>query len=188
MKNEEQPAEEQNQQESCQQAGQENGAEEREPTLEERCKAEICPACAVKKEADDIRLRALAEMENFKKRLQREKEEQFKYAEEDVLADLLPVLDNLELAIRYAGDDPACKNLLTGVVMTQKIFLDILAKHGLTPVGTPGEKFDPELHEAVAEDVRDDMEPGLVSTLQQRGYRLKERLLRPAKVTVSKSA
>ena len=103
-----------------------------EPTPEEpenlqaRCEAEICPSCTVKAEADDIRLRALAEMENFKKRLQREKDEQMKYAAENVLADLLPVLDNLELAIQYGSKEAACRDLLTGVEMTRKIFLDVL--------------------------------------------------------------
>jgi len=150
------------------------------------CREKVCPACTVKAEADDTRLRALAEMENFKKRLQREKDEQMKYAAETVLADLLPVLDNLDLAIQYGGNDAACKGLVTGVEMTRKIFLDILKQHGLTPVGETGEAFSPDLHEAVAEEARGDMEPGRVATLHQRGYRLKDRLLRPAKVSVSR--
>ncbi len=157
-------------------------------SLEDRCRAEVCPSCKVKLEADDIRLRALAEMENFKRRVQREKDEQVKYATEKVLGELLPVLDNLELAIRYGSKDAACSDLLTGVTMTQKIFLDVLRQHGLIPVGEEGEPFNPELHEALAQEVRDDMEEGCIATLHQRGYLLKERLLRPAKVVVSKKA
>ena len=160
-------------------------APEEPENLQARCEAEICPSCTVKAEADDIRLRALAEMENFKKRLQREKDEQVKYAAENVLADLLPVLDNLELAIQYGSKEAACRDLLTGVEMTRKIFLDVLKQHGLVPIGEEGEIFNPELHEAVARAPRADMEEGHIAQLHHRGYQLKERLLRPAKVSVS---
>lgn len=159
--------------------------EEAVPSLKDRCRAEICPTCAEKAEAEDIRLRALAEMDNFKKRMQRERDEQIKYAAEPVLHDLLPVLDNLELAIRYAGKDEACRDLLTGVSMTHKILLDAVKQHGLVPVGGEGEAFNPDLHEAVAQEPRQDMPPGHITVLHQRGYTLKERLLRPAKVSVS---
>ena len=163
--------------------------QESEPfDLHQQCERLICPSCTVKTEADDTRLRALAELENVKKRLQREKEEQVKYAAENVLADLLPVLDSLDLAIQYGSQDPACASMLTGVSMTRKLFLDALKPHGLAPVGEPGEPFDPEVHEAVAHEARDDMDEGCVASLHQRGYRLKERLLRPAKVSVSRKA
>lgn len=154
-------------------------------SLADRCKAEICPTCPVRAEAEDTRLRALAEMDNFKKRMQREKDEALKYAAEPVLADLLPALDNLELAIRYAGKDEASKDLLMGVVMTHKLLLDVVKQHGLVPVGEEGEAFSPDIHEAVAQEERNDMPPGHVTALHQHGYKLKERLLRPAKVSVS---
>lgn len=159
--------------------------EEGQASLKDRCREEICPSCAEKAEAEDIRLRALAEMDNFKKRMQRERDEHIKYAAEPVLQDLLPVLDNLELAIRYAGKDEACRDLLTGVAMTHKILLDVVKQHGLVPVGEEGDAFNPDLHEAVAQEPRPDMAPGHVTVLHQRGYTLKERLLRPAKVSVS---
>lgn len=154
--------------------------------LKTRCEELVCPECPTKAEADDARLRALAEMENFKKRLQREKDEQIKYAAENVLADLLPALDSLDLAIQYGGRDPACKDMLTGVTMTRKLLLDALKQHGLIPVGEFGEPFNPEMHEAVGQEDREDLEAGRISTLHQRGYLLKERLLRPAKVLVSR--
>lgn len=157
-------------------------------SLAERCRAEICPTCPVKAETDDTRLRALAEMDNFKKRMQREKDEALKYAAEPVLADLLPALDNLELAIRYAGKDEASKDLLMGVTMTHKLLLDVVKQHGLVPVGEEGEPFSPDIHEAVAQEERSDIPAGLVTALHQRGYMLKERLLRPAKVTVSRAS
>lgn len=156
------------------------------PNMEAICKEQVCPACDVKAEADQTRMRALAEMDNFKKRLTREHEEQMRYAAEKVLADLLPTLDNLDLALQYGTQHDECKNMLTGVEMTRKLLLDALKQHGLEPVGELGEPFTPELHEALTFDVRPDMEEGSVSQVFQRGYKLKERLLRPAKVSVSK--
>ncbi len=152
----------------------------------EQCREHICPTCPEKALVDEERLRALAEMENFKKRLAREHEEQLRYAAENVLADLLPTLDNLDLALQYGSRHDACKDMLTGVQMTRKLLLDAVRKHGLEPVGTVGEVFTPELHEALSFDMRDDMDEGLVSDVFQRGYKLKDRLLRPAKVTISK--
>lgn len=154
--------------------------------LGEQCREHICPACPEKSRGDEERLRALAEMENFKKRLTREHEEQLRYAAENVLADLLPTLDNLDLALQYGSRHEACKDMITGVEMTRKLLLDAVRKHGLEPVGTVGEAFTPELHEALSFDLRDDMDEGLVSGVMQRGYKLKDRLLRSAKVTISK--
>ena len=155
--------------------------------LAEQCRESVCPSCTVKAEADDARLRALAEMENFKKRLQRDHDEHRRYAAESVLADLLPALDSLDLAIQYGGADPACQNLLTGVSMTRKLLLDSLKPHGFEPVGEIGQTFNPDIHEAVSYEDREDMEPGLVATVHQKGYILKDRLLRPAKVSVSRT-
>ena len=103
-----------------------------------------------------------------------------------ILMNLLPALDSLDLAIQYGGNDEACKSLLTGVSMTRKLILDALKNHGFDVAGEVGEPFNPDVHEAVSYEDRDDMEPGCVSTLHQRGYRLKDRLLRPAKVSVSR--
>ncbi|WP_208728275.1 nucleotide exchange factor GrpE [Oceanidesulfovibrio indonesiensis] len=151
------------------------------------CKERVCKTCDEKEQADQERLRSLAEMDNFKKRLTREKEDFCKFANEGLLAELLPVLDNMELALEHGGKVEACKDLVMGVDMTRKIFLDILARQGLTPVGEIGEPFNPEKHEAMAHEDRDDMEPELVCSVLQRGYLLKDRLLRPAKVTVSRA-
>lgn len=157
-----------------------------EKTLEEQCRETLCPVCPDKAEAEDARLRALAEMENFKKRLQREHDEQMRYATESVLADLLPALDSLELAIQYGSREEACKDMLMGVTMTRKLLLDSLKPHGFSTVGEKGEEFNPDIHEAVAYEERDDIDAGLVASLHQRGYQLKERLLRPAKVSISR--
>lgn len=149
------------------------------------CEEKVCATCDKKAEADDVRMRALAEMENFKKRLQRERDEQARYATEAVLSDLLPTLDNLDLALQYGANQEACKDMLLGVEMTRKLLLDSVQRHGLEQVGVPGEAFSPEVHEAIGTDVRHDMAAGMVSKVLQRGYKLKDRLLRPAKVTVT---
>ncbi|MGE4192697.1 MAG: nucleotide exchange factor GrpE [Pseudodesulfovibrio sp.] len=152
------------------------------------CKESICPGCDVFKEAESIRLRALADSENVKKRLLRETEEMKKYAGESVLADLLPILDNLDLALAHTdGLSAECKNFVIGVDMTRKLFVDAVKGHGLEVVqAAKGADFDPEVHDAVGTV----QEPGLgdnqIAQVIQNGYRLKGRLLRPAKVMVNK--
>ena len=141
---------------------------------EDRFKAEIV----------EMRLRTAAEMENFKKRLTREHEEQMRYASEKVLGDLLPTLDNLDLALRYGSKHEACKDMLQGVAMTHKLLLDAVEKHGLKPLGEEGEEFDPNVHEAVGFEDRPDFAPNSVARVLQRGFKLGDRLLRPAKVMV----
>jgi len=157
-----------------------------EEELQALCKAHICTKCAVMAEAEDIKLRALADNENFKRRIQRETEEVRRYATESVLADLLPVLDNLTLALEHAGDNPACKNLVMGVDMTRKIFLDTLKRHGLECVGACGEAFDPAKHEAIGAVCEHGLEEDCVAKVTQSGYVLKGRVIRPAKVMVNK--
>lgn len=153
----------------------------------EECKALICPSCTTYKEAEDIRIRSLAEMENFKKRLQKEKDEQMAYAAKSVLADLLPTLDNLDLALQYGSKNEACKDTIMGVEMTKKLLLDAVKKHGLEPVGAVGEPFNPEFHEAIAQADHDEIPAGHLTAVMQKGYVLKGRLLRSAKVTVCKT-
>ena len=167
-------------------AGEAENAGEIPADLEPLCREHVCPTCRERIEAEQARLRALAEMENFKKRLNREHEEQLRFAAESVLGDLLPSLDNLDLALQYGNVSEVCRDMLTGVEMTRKLLLDAVKKHGLEPVGTEGEPFTPEVHEALTFEDRTDMEPGHVSKVLQRGYKLKERLLRPAKVAVSR--
>lgn len=156
--------------------------------FEELCRVHYCPQCPEKVLVDEQRLRNLAEIENIKKRLQREKEEQIRYAAESVLSDLLPTLDNLDLALQYGQGDETCRNVIIGVEMTRKLLLEAIARHGLEPVGTSREEFNPEIHEAIGYEERCDMPENYVATLMQRGYKLKDRLLRPAKVTVSKAS
>ena len=153
------------------------------------CRESVCPGCDVHKEAETVRLRALADSENVKKRLLRENEEMKKYAGESILADLLPVLDNLDLALAHTdGLDDACRNFVVGVDMTRKIFLDAVKGHGLEAVAASvGGDFDPEVHEAVGTVEQEDLGNNQIAQIMQSGYILKGRLLRPAKVLVNKS-
>lgn len=153
----------------------ENTAEQPAPDPSEQAKAEI----------EDMRLRMAAEMDNFKKRLTREHQEQMRYASEKVLSDLLPALDNLDLAIQYGSTHEACRDMMQGIEMTRKQLLDAVAKSGLASLGEKGEEFDPSKHEAIGVEADEGVAPGAVSRVLQRGYKLHDRLLRPAKVMVN---
>jgi molecular chaperone GrpE len=151
-----------------------------------RCKAAEEAAAQARAEAADTRLRALAELDNTRKRLLREKEETTRYAAANVLTDILPALDNLDLALEHAKDNTACKDFLIGVEMTRKLLLEALKQHGLEPTGALGEPFDPGMHEAVNLVSHSEFPEGSICALLRRGYRLHERLLRPAQVVVCK--
>lgn len=151
------------------------------------CKLHICPMCPVSaeiEEAKDQRARAVAEMENSKKRLTSEFEKKQRYAAEGILKDLLPALDNLDRALEYGLQHEASKDFVDGVSMTKKTLMDILAKHGLTSVGAVGEDFSPEIHESVGFDDQAKVAKNSVAVVLQSGYRLGDRLLRPAMVKI----
>jgi molecular chaperone GrpE len=131
-------------------------------------------------------LSASAEMENQKKRLVREKSDQIKYANEEILRQMMPVVDNLERAMGHASEQKVNQGVLDGLEMTLQGFLETLKKFGISPLEPVGEKFDPNFHEAVM--LREDIsqEENTVLSQIQKGYLLKDRLLRPAMVVVSK--
>lgn len=158
-----------------------------EEELSALCREHVCPGCEVMAEAEDKHLRAMADLENVKKRLTRETEHLRKYAAGSVLEDLLPVIDNLDLALAHAHQYEGCKDFVTGVDMTRKMFLDTLSRHGLTPVAAAqGDEFNPEFHEAVGMASEPGLADNTVAQVAQQGYMLKDRLLRPAKVLVNK--
>ena len=140
------------------------------------------------RQAEERVLRTAADAENFKKRLQREKEEQTRYANETFVRELLPVIDNLERALQHSATAPNQEVLLEGVNMTLKGFIDTLARFGCTVLEAIGKTFDPNFHEAVSQEESSKVEPNTVLKELQKGYMLKERLLRPAMVIVSKPA
>jgi molecular chaperone GrpE len=135
----------------------------------------------------DRYVRQVAELDNFKKRSAREREETARYANENLVRDLLPVIDNLERAITHASSGGNGKPLLEGVDMVLKGFLDILSKHGVQPVPAVGLAFDPAQHDALAQVESAEHPPNTVIEQHQKGYLLRDRLLRPALVTVSKA-
>ena len=135
----------------------------------------------------DRRLRSLAETENLKKRLLKEKEEFQKYATESLVSELLPVLDHLDLALTHGKGLAACKDFVVGVDMTRKAFMDILGRHGVTEFGAEGEPFNPESHEALGMASRPDLPADAVAQVVQKGFTLRGRMLRPAKVMVNKA-
>jgi molecular chaperone GrpE len=153
------------------------GARNEIQKLEERYQSEMT----------ELRLRAAAEMDNFKKRLTREHEEKMRFAAEKVLGDLLPTLDNFDLALQYGSRDAACQDMLQGLARTRQLMLDAIAKHGLVPVGGEGQPFDPTIHEAIGFEQNMDYAPNSIARVLQNGYTLNGRLLRPAKVMVTPS-
>ena len=131
-------------------------------------------------------IRQSAEIENFKKRAIREKEDAIRYANETLVKELLPILDNLERAMSHAKSGGNGESLVEGVEMILKGLFDALGKHGLSKISATGQPFDPQLHEAMAQVESDASTPNTVLEEHQKGYLLKERLLRPALVTVVK--
>ena len=146
----------------------------------------ICNTCPTQREVEDTRLRALADLDNSRKRLAKEKEEILRFAAEGVIGDLLPTLDNLDLALEHARGQEACKNFVIGVDMTRKMLLETLSKRGLVEVGTVGEAFDPNKHEAVGIENNPEVPNDSVVKVFSKGYTLHNRFLRAAKVVVNK--
>jgi molecular chaperone GrpE len=131
-------------------------------------------------------LRARAEVENMRKRAERDVENAHKYGLERFLTELLPVKDSLELGLSAAATAQDVETVTEGIELTLKMLTTALDKHGVTMIDPAGEKFDPELHQAVSMVESTEAEPGTVMNVIQRGYTLNERLVRPAMVTVAK--
>jgi molecular chaperone GrpE len=143
-----------------------------------------------KKEAIDYKAKyyyIAAEMDNFRKRMEREKENLIKYGNERILSDLLQIVDNFERTSEMLkhDQDPKVKNIVAGIDMVQKQFIDTLSKHGLTPVQSVGRDFDPNFHEAMAQEYEEGAKPNQVIKEFQKGYTLNGRLIRAAKVVVA---
>ena len=132
-------------------------------------------------------LRQAAELDNFKKRTARERDEAIRFANEALIKDLLPVVDNLERAVAHASGGGNGKPLVEGVEMVLKALLDVLMKHGAVQITALGQPFDPSKHEAMAQVESDTHEPNSVVDELHKGYMLRDRLLRPALVSVAKA-
>jgi molecular chaperone GrpE len=137
-----------------------------------------------KNELYDKLLRKQAEFENFRKRSERESQDAYGRARADVIAEFLSVLDNVTLALQHAeGSDP--DSILEGLGLINKQLVETLNRLGLEPIDAEGQPFDPELHEAVATEARHDVPDHTVVDAFQRGYKVGDRLLRPARVKVA---
>jgi molecular chaperone GrpE len=167
-----------------------NNKSEPTPETKETAAPEVEPKKEEKKEEVDYKSKYFyiaAEMDNYRKRVEREKENLIKYGNERVLSDLLQVVDNFERTMDMLkhDEDPKIRNIVVGLDMVSKQFLDTLSKHGLTPVESIGKEFDPNYHEAMAQEYMEGAKPNHVIKEFQKGYILNGRLIRPAKVVVA---
>src|SRR2546427_9887273 len=143
---------------------------------------------ALKQERDslyDRLLRKQAEFENYKKRIDREKNESVQFASADLMKELLNALDSFELALKNAAKQSGGQNMLRGFELIYKQIEDTLARFGLKPIEAKGKKFDPHFHQAVSTEATDEVEENTVMDEMRKGYLLNGRLLRPAMVSVA---
>lgn len=170
------------------------GAGEEPPHLEAPSIAaleeEIVQLMAKVNDQAETVLRAQAEMQNVRRRAERDVENAHKFALDKFTADLLPILDSLERAMGAADqlDNSVVKAMRDGVELTLKMFVDTLAKHGVQQLNPVGEPFNPDFHEAMTMVPNAELPPNSVMAVMQRGYTLNGRLVRPAMVVVTRAA
>ncbi len=133
----------------------------------------------------DRLLRQAAEFDNYRKRIDRERKETAQYAAFDLIQDLLPVIDDFERALQ--SDAPGAESYRQGLDIIHRALIETLRKRGVTPIDAVGTDFDPQLHQAVAYEAAPDRRDGEVTEQFTRGYRLGDRLIRPAMVKVAKA-
>ncbi|HDC8623286.1 TPA: nucleotide exchange factor GrpE [Staphylococcus aureus] len=136
-------------------------------------------------ENEEKYLRLYAEFENYKRRIQKENEINKTYQAQRVLTDILPAIDNIERALQIEGDDETFKSLQKGVQMVHESLINALKDNGLEVIKTEGEAFDPNIHQAVVQDDNPDFESGEITQELQKGYKLKDRVLKPSMVKVN---
>jgi molecular chaperone GrpE len=133
----------------------------------------------------DLALRSQADFENYKKRCAREKEDAIKYANTSLLERLLPIVDNFDLGLTAARGEGEASPIYSGMNLVLKQLNDFLADNGLQPIEAVGKTFDPNQHEAIAHEPSEKVPENTVIRQTRRGYRFKDRLLRPSSVVVS---
>jgi len=166
--------------ETAESAEQPEAAAEPEISVEDQLRAE-------NKAFQEQYLRTLADMENLRKRTQREKEDLSKFANESILREILPVIDNLERAVEHAQQAENSNGLLEGVQMTLIQFNQVLERFGVEAIEAMGQPFDSAVHQAMGQLESADHPSNTVIQQMQKGYLLNKRLLRPAMVMVSKA-
>jgi len=160
-----------------------------DPDIEAR--GEIEAMMAENADMRDRLLRTMADMENLRKRTEREKSDTARYAISSFARDVLTVGDNLRRTVEHvppdaAAQDPALKSFLDGVELTERELLNVLERHGVTRIDPLGARFDPNFHQAMYEVEKNDVPEGTVVDVMQGGYTIGERCLRPALVAVAK--
>lgn len=151
----------------------------------EASEVEMAKLCADLDDASDRVLRAQAELDNYRKRVRREMEDERRYATLPLLRDLLPVLDNIQRAIAAAEKSPNGGSLLDGVEMIAQSLLSALARHDCKPIEALHQPFDPAFHQAISQQPSGEYPPNTVVLVAQDGYTLHDRVVRPAQVIVS---
>lgn len=178
----------------------------KDPELENEVEEELsegaagCPDAGGTEEADafsaleadvlkwkELAMRTAADLENYRKRAAREREESLRYAKQELLEELLPILDNFDMGMQAAAQDKGSM-IYVGMEMVRKQFGEFLAGSGVSEVEAEGRPFDPNLHEAVSQEEAAGVEEGTVLRVTRRGFLLRDRLLRPASVVVAKHA
>jgi len=134
----------------------------------------------------DLALRATADLDNYRKRMARERDDAVKYANTSFLEKLIPILDNFELGLQAAKSGTGSSSILDGMAMVQRQLQDFLTGSGVEAFDAEGKPFDPNLHEAIAQEENAEVPEGQVIRQLRKGYRLRDRLIRPANVVVSK--
>jgi molecular chaperone GrpE len=157
------------------------------PAATDRSEAED-PTASLQGDLDrfrDLALRSQADFENYKKRSAREKEEAIKYANSSLLERLVAIIDNFELGLEAAKGESEQSPIYSGMTLVLKQLHDFLAENGLQPIEAEGKRFDPNLHQAIAHEPSNQFPEGTVLRQTRRGYRFRDRLLRPSSVVVS---
>ncbi len=153
-----------------------------------RLEAELAEAKDTIEGQKDSVVRAAAEIDNIRRRAAQDVEKAHKFALEKFANELLPVIDNMDRAIEFSDkENEAIKPVIEGIELTQKSFIDALAKFNVEQVNPQGEKFNAEFHQAMSMQPSEELEPNTVIAVMQKGYTLNGRLLRPAMVMVSKA-
>jgi molecular chaperone GrpE len=136
----------------------------------------------------DLALRSSADLDNYRKRMSKEREEAIKFANSSFLERLIPVLDNFDFGLQAALSASSPAPILEGMKMVQKQFQDFLSSAGVETIDATGQHFDPQLHEAISQEESEQVAEGIVIRQLRKGYKLRDRLIRPANVVVSKGA
>jgi molecular chaperone GrpE len=162
-------------------------ADENKETNEEKKESEVEKLKKQLREAEEKYMRVVAELDNFRKRSAKEAQEKLKFANQQIITNLLTVIDHLDMAVSHITPDSSLESLKEGVELTLKQFQDVFEKFGVKEIPCEiGQNFDPSLHEAMMLDESDEFDDNAITMVLQKGYQLNDRVIRPSKVKVNK--